>query len=152
MQAQIGTGRYKGVYDCGRQLYKERGLKASVYGSIHRIYLFSLYQGYFSVQLRNIPAFATYFYFFQMSQRALTKPGERPSLFATFLSGGWAGFGFWGIFYPFDVIKTRMQTDASNPSERRYRNTLHCIQQTFSTEVFLFDIHDVIMIRAPVLS
>jgi len=121
LQAQIGTGKYKSVWDCARQLYAERGLRA-------------LYQGYASVQMRNIPAFGTYFYFFEWSQRKLTKPGERPTLGATFLSGGWAGFGFWGIFYPFDLIKTRMQTDASTPSERKYRHTLHCIQETFRTE------------------
>jgi len=121
MQAQIGTGRYAGVFDCARQLYAERGFRA-------------LYQGYASVQLRNIPAFATYFCFFEQGMGVLTPNGQTPSLASTFLCGGWAGFGFWGIFYPFDVVKTRMQTDASQPAQRRYENTMHCVQEMLSKE------------------
>lgn len=150
LQAQVGLGgKYKGVVDCGKQLYKERGVKACVTLRpdlpLSTPFLFSaplalfslspsLFQGYTSVQARNIPAFATYFYCFELAKQTLTPKGETPTLAATFLSGGWAGFGFWGIFYPFDVVKTRMQTDASNPAERRYKNTIHCVTEIAKTE------------------
>jgi solute carrier family 25 carnitine/acylcarnitine transporter 20/29 len=121
LQAQVGAGQYKSVWDCVTQLWKQRGPRA-------------LYQGYAAVQLRNIPAFATYFEFFEQMKGIITPAGYPPSLFGTFVAGGWAGFGFWGIFYPLDVIKTRMQTDATFPQDRRYKNTLDCINQIFNKE------------------
>lgn len=121
LQAQVGAGQYKGVWDCVTQLMKQRGPQ-------------SLYQGYTSVQLRNIPAFATYFEFFEQAKGWVTPAGQQPTLFGTFLAGGWAGFGFWGIFYPFDVVKTRMQTDATFPADRRYKNTLDCVVKIYTTE------------------
>jgi len=121
LQAQVGAGQYKGVWDCVTQLLRSRGPRA-------------LYQGYSAVQLRNIPAFAVYFEFFEQAKTWVTPAGQQPSLFGTFLAGGWAGFGFWGIFYPFDVIKTRMQTDATFPKDRRYKSTIDCFNQIYSQE------------------
>jgi len=121
LQAQVGAGQYKGVWDCVTQLLRSRGPQ-------------SLYQGYAAVQMRNIPAFAVYFEFFEQAKSWVTPAGQQPTLFGTFLAGGWAGFGFWGIFYPFDVIKTRMQTDATFPKDRRYKGTIDCFNQIYTQE------------------
>lgn len=43
---------------------------------------------------------------------ALTKKGEQPSLPVCFLAGSSAGVGFWGLFYPLEIIKSRMQVRA----------------------------------------
>ena len=37
-----------------------------------------------------------------------------------FVSGGTAGFMYWVLFYPLDVIKSALQTDAIEPEKRRF--------------------------------
>jgi len=59
---------------------------------------------------------------------------EKLPLYVAFLAGGAAGFGFWGFWYPLDIIKTRMQTDATFPKDRKYRHTLDCILKTYKNE------------------
>ena len=44
-----------------------------------------------------------------------------PTMSHLFVAGGTAGFMYWVLFYPLDVLKSAMQTDALVPSERRYR-------------------------------
>eukprot|EP01123_Difflugia_compressa_P013033 TRINITY_DN5821_c0_g1_i1.p1 TRINITY_DN5821_c0_g1~~TRINITY_DN5821_c0_g1_i1.p1 ORF type:complete len:301 (-),score=37.64 TRINITY_DN5821_c0_g1_i1:138-1040(-) len=121
LQAQVGKGQYRGVWDCLVQLLRSRGIAG-------------IYQGITATAMRNIPCFGSYFYFFELVKQSLTPKGEKMTLSTAFLAGGAAGFGFWGFFYPFDIIKTRMQTDATMPGDRKYRNTLHCITQTFKNE------------------
>lgn len=125
LQTQVGKGgRYKGVIDCGRSVVAEYGWKGA-------------YQGFGATLLRNIPCFASYFYFSEMGFR-LVNPVSRtepPSYAATFagglVGGAFAGFGFWGIFYPFEVVKTRMQSDASDPALRKYAGLADCFAKTF---------------------
>jgi solute carrier family 25 carnitine/acylcarnitine transporter 20/29 len=45
-----------------------------------------------------------------------------PHLFA---AGGTAGFMYWVFFYPLDVIKSAMQTDALEVDKRRFRGVVH---------------------------
>lgn len=45
----------------------------------------------------------------QGTKQTLTKPGQEPSLPTCFVAGAAAGAGYWGLFYPLDTIKTRMQ-------------------------------------------
>lgn len=46
------------------------------------------------------------------SKVALTKKGEKPSLPVCFVAGASAGAGFWGVFYPLETIKSRIQVCA----------------------------------------
>ena len=48
-----------------------------------------------------------------------------PTMTHLFAAGGTAGFMYWVFFYPLDVIKSAMQTDALVPSERKYRGIAH---------------------------
>jgi len=121
LQAQIGKGQYTGVWDCLKQLYKLRGIPG-------------IYQGVAATTMRNIPCFASYFYSYEAVKHKLTPKGEKPTLTASFLAGGAAGFGFWGLWYPLDIIKTRMQTDATMPADRKYKNTLDCIIKTYKND------------------
>lgn len=50
--------------------------------------------------IRNIPAFGAYFGCFEYMRRALTPPGEKPTLWASFVGGSAAGLGFWASVYP----------------------------------------------------
>lgn len=44
-----------------------------------------------------------------------------PTMTHLFTAGGSAGFMYWVLFYPLDVIKSAMQTDALRVEERRFR-------------------------------
>ncbi|KAK0540002.1 Mitochondrial carrier protein ymc2 [Tilletia horrida] len=47
--------------------------------------------------------------------------------------GACAGIGFWLSAYPFDVIKSRLQTDSLQASSRQYRGSLDCAAQIWRT-------------------
>jgi len=121
LQAQVGKGQYAGVWDCLKQIIKLRGF-------------FGIYQGFTATIMRNVPCFALYFYFFELVKQRLTPEGERPTSATLLAAGGAAGFGFWGLVYPLDIIKTRMQGDALLPEHRSYKNTFHCISQIMNKE------------------
>ncbi len=48
--------------------------------------------------------------------------------------GAAAGFGFWGVLYPLDVVKSRMQVQSSVRSERKYKSVLHCFRTIYKEE------------------
>ena len=48
-----------------------------------------------------------------------------PTMPQLFVAGGTAGFMYWVLFYPLDVLKSAMQTDALVPAERKYRSLGH---------------------------
>ncbi|CAM9388823.1 unnamed protein product, partial [Discosporangium mesarthrocarpum] len=96
LQAQVGKGEYEGVIDAGRKIVGVYGVKGA-------------FQGLGATMLRNVPCFGAYFFCFENVKRSLTKAGEQSSLPACFVAGGSAGAGFWGVWYPFETIKTRMQ-------------------------------------------
>lgn len=62
-----------------------------------------------SLNLSAQVAICWYFLSTQGTKKALTKPGEEPSLPVCFAGGASAGAGFWGVWYPLETIKTRMQ-------------------------------------------
>jgi len=52
------------------------------------------------------------------------------------LAGACSGFGYWGITYPLDVIKTRLQQDKTEVSQRQYKGWLDCARQMYQTDGF----------------
>lgn len=58
---------------------------------------------------------------------------QLPSTYAMF-AGAMAGYGLWLTAYPADIIKSKLQTDALNPTERRYKGTIDCIRQTVKAD------------------
>ena len=61
--------------------------------------------------------------FYELVRDALTPPGSSVTelpLWAQFTSGGTAGFLYWFLTYPTDVVKSAMQADDSDKSKRRY--------------------------------
>ncbi|KAK9325570.1 mitochondrial carrier domain-containing protein [Lipomyces orientalis] len=45
--------------------------------------------------------------------------------------GGCAGYGVWLSAYPFDVVKSKMQTDSIDPRRRQFSSTIDCARKTF---------------------
>ncbi|KAJ3408371.1 carnitine transporter [Chytridiales sp. JEL 0842] len=97
-QDQNPTGKkYTGMFDAGRGMYKEGGLK-------------SLYRGTVATLARDIPGSAAYFVGYEYFYRLLKKEGESMSVGATLFAGGMAGVCMWSIAIPPDVIKSRIQS------------------------------------------
>ncbi|CAN0035697.1 unnamed protein product [Pylaiella littoralis] len=119
LQAQVGKGEYDGVFDCGKKIFKAHGIKGA-------------YQGFSAVLLRNVPCFGAYFFCFEGTKQAFTKPGEQPSLPACFAGGAAAGAGFWGVWYPLETLKTRMQGDHVDPAKRLYSGVVDCAKKTMA--------------------
>jgi solute carrier family 25 carnitine/acylcarnitine transporter 20/29 len=121
LQAQIGQGQYTGVFDAGRKIVSRYGVGG-------------LYQGLAITTLRNTPAFGGYFFAFEAGKKWLTPEGQTPSLFTTFVAGGLGGFGFWGVVYPLDLIKSRIQSDSLELKDRKYKGITDCFRQTLKAE------------------
>ncbi|KAK9369140.1 mitochondrial carrier domain-containing protein [Lipomyces kononenkoae] len=47
--------------------------------------------------------------------------------------GGCAGYGVWLSAYPFDVIKSKMQTDSIDPKTRQFSSTIDCARKILQT-------------------
>ena len=73
----------------------------------------SVLRGTGATVMRDVPGNAAYFAMYESSRRAFSKLEGRddPSLRATFLAGGLAGISNWIVAIPFDVVKSRFQTD-----------------------------------------
>jgi solute carrier family 25 carnitine/acylcarnitine transporter 20/29 len=137
------TNQYPNVFVAVRQVYSKFGIAG-------------LWQGVGATGMRNIPCFSAYFgmntvakeYFADGSNGQPLKlyqlflAGSNPvlsfffslCLILTPCAGAAAGFGFWGVLYPLDVVKSRMQVQSSVMSERKYKSVLHCIRTLYKEE------------------
>jgi len=113
--------RYTSVFDAVRKIVGTYGIRA-------------LYQGFAPTILRNTPAFGGYFCAFEGVKRWLTPANETPTLLTSFLAGGAGGFGFWGFIYPIELVKTRIQSDATALGERKYKGVIDCFNKTIKGE------------------
>ena len=97
---QVGKNKYGSFLDCAKQVYAEGGMQ-------------SVLRGTGATVMRDVPGNAAYFAMYESSRRAFSKLEGRddPSLRATFLAGGLAGISNWIVAIPFDVVKSRFQTD-----------------------------------------
>ncbi|KAL7575827.1 hypothetical protein ACA910_003150 [Epithemia clementina (nom. ined.)] len=112
-QVQTGAGAYSGPLQAMTSIVKQHGISR-------------LYQGWWSCCWREIPAFGLYFasydmikdhvndFVFSDSDESETSapPGtmHTKAWLSSAIAGGFAGAITWGMVYPVDVIKTRIQT------------------------------------------
>ncbi|RDI81463.1 hypothetical protein Vi05172_g8601 [Venturia inaequalis] len=111
-QKQLAPGekpKYSGSFDCGKQLYKEGGIK-------------SVYRGTFMTLARDGPGSAAYFAAYEVVKRKLTPkdpetglPGSL-SLPAVMAAGATAGVAMWIPVFPVDTVKSRLQSMPGNPT------------------------------------
>ena len=57
---------------------------------------------------------------------------DKPRLVHLFVAGGSAGFCYWVFFYPLDVIKSAIQTDAQALSQRQYKGIADAARQLYA--------------------
>jgi len=56
------------------------------------------------------------------------------SLWRQFVSGGSAGVTYWALTYPTDVIKSSLQSDELERSQRKYNGILDCARKLYREE------------------
>jgi len=67
----------------------------------------------------------------------LTEPGKSVrdlSMTRLFISGGVAGVAYWALTYPTDVIKSSLQSDELEHSQRKYHNIIDCARKLYRDE------------------
>jgi solute carrier family 25 (mitochondrial carnitine/acylcarnitine transporter), member 20/29 len=121
-----GAGRlYSGPLDCIRKLSAREGI------------LRGLYRGEAVTLLREAQAYGVWFLVFEylMSSDAARNNVQRKDIPSTkvALYGGLAGEALWLASYPFDVVKSKMQSDGFG-RQMRYKSMRDCFGQTWRQE------------------
>ena len=118
---------YSGPLDCVRKLVSEGGGVAR-----------GLYRGQVVTLWREAQAYGVWFTTFEylMNADAARNNMDRKQVpaYKVALYGGLAGEALWLASYPFDVIKSKMQTDALRPADQRYKSLRDCVAQTYRAE------------------
>ncbi|KAI9895470.1 hypothetical protein PsorP6_018628 [Peronosclerospora sorghi] len=98
LQVQDGrqSSQYQGPMDCTRHIYKARGTSG-------------LFLGFTCTLWREVPSFAVYFGLYEYTKRKMIA-ANISSATSMLTAGGIAGVASWIVSYPFDVIKTSIQT------------------------------------------
>jgi solute carrier family 25 carnitine/acylcarnitine transporter 20/29 len=101
--------------------------KALTFRTALRTPIKQMYRGIYPTLIRNIPSTAAYFSAFEYTQTFFS---EKNQLMGSLVSGSMAGAAGWGLIYPLDNIKTRVQADNIDPKKRRYKNAMDCFRKT----------------------
>ena len=111
---------YKSVAECVSATIKHNGIRGP-------------YQGFGATLIRNLPAGAIYFGVFENLKNYFAAQNESgvASDLQIMAAGGAGGFFYWSLFYPVDVIKSALMTDAINPAERQYKGFLDAGSKLF---------------------
>jgi solute carrier family 25 carnitine/acylcarnitine transporter 20/29 len=127
MQVQRADNKlYSSTFDCGKKIVSQYGIRG-------------VYQGLGATIFRNVPANAGYFGVYEYSKRWFADHGASEirdvkdlKPYEILLSGGFGGIACWVCSYPMDVIKSLMQTDHVEKSQRQYRNIVDCTKQVYN--------------------
>ena len=116
---------YNGPIDCIRKL------------SAHEGVLRGLYRGEVVTILREAQAYGVWFLTFEYLMHADMKRNnvQRKDISSVKIAtyGGLAGEALWIASYPFDVVKSKMQSDGFG-DKMRYRGMSDCFRQTWAKE------------------
>ncbi len=119
---------YSGPLDCVRQLLRPQN------GGFAR----GLYAGTGVTLWREAQAYGVWFLTFEwlMNADAARNGIDRKQVpaYKVAFYGGLAGEALWLASYPFDVVKSKMQTDALALADRRYASMRDCFAQTWRAE------------------
>lgn len=97
VQMQIHGGEYKGSMDALVQIYKTHGIRG-------------VYKGFMVTLCRELLPTGLYYLMYEVGKRNLKTPGE-VNFWEIAPAGSLAGFSYWFVSYPLDLIKTRVQHD-----------------------------------------
>lgn len=90
----------------------------------------SLFRGFVPEMIRECPGnmayFGTYGFFRGMYDKI--RPVHTPTE-AIIFAGGMAGVAYWGLTFPVDLVKSRMQADSIQ--KPRYSGFVNCVKVTY---------------------
>jgi solute carrier family 25 carnitine/acylcarnitine transporter 20/29 len=121
---RAGESKYNGVLDCARQIVGKHGIRG-------------MYQGLGATFLRDIPSNASYFGFYELSRKLMVKPGQTVTdlpAWKVMSAGGIGGFMYWALTYPTDVVKSTIQTDNIDRTQRKYHGIVDCAKKIYAAE------------------
>lgn len=104
-----------------KQIFKEGGVRA-------------FYSGLSSLLIREIPGYFVFFGGYELSRELFTAENKTKNdigIVKTAVSGGIGGIASWCVVFPADVVKSRIQVDASNAlGKQSFISTIIKIVQT----------------------
>lgn len=90
-----------------------------------------LYKGSVVTVWREAPAFATYFATYDhLCQRLATNDHSLEPVVVC-MAGGLSGMLAWVVTYPFDVVKSRVQSDGLGGTKLQYRGMIDCFRKSY---------------------
>ena len=118
--ASVPVGGYVGPWQTAVNIYRQGGIRGINHGMLVTIY-------------REAPAFG--FYFLTYEYLTQTLAGEGGSIddlgpVALCFAGAVSGINAWWPTYPFDVVKSRIQTDVT----RQYNGIVDCFRKSYRRE------------------
>jgi solute carrier family 25 carnitine/acylcarnitine transporter 20/29 len=122
-QLQMRRNEYRGFFNCVAKITREHGWRG-------------FWQGFAPSMVRNVPAYGHFFSVYELTWRALARPGEKLEelpAWKVLLAGGMGGLGFWGPTYPIDVMKSSIQADSPDPKHKKYSGMIDCARQIYRT-------------------
>ncbi|KAK9454311.1 mitochondrial carrier domain-containing protein [Dipodascopsis uninucleata] len=139
-QASTRPAQFSGPLDVIRKAYNASGIPGVFRGITPTLLREGNGMGYVRISFLNSPLkinIEPSFYFLSYEYlviRDIEKnkiqrkdiPGWRLCLY-----GAAAGYGLWLTSYPFDVIKSRMQTDLMTAGDQQFTSTLDCAKKTY---------------------
>jgi solute carrier family 25 carnitine/acylcarnitine transporter 20/29 len=110
---------YKGSVDCMKKIISQYGIRGAFRGVVPTCFRDSIgYGSYFTLYAILLDKFAP------------GVPRNQLNLATVGLSGSVAGILFWTLAFPFDVVKTRFQTDnLANPQFKRMTDGFRAVYQ-----------------------
>ncbi|KAF1985868.1 mitochondrial carrier protein-like protein [Aulographum hederae CBS 113979] len=98
-RVQVAKGEGVSSWGVAREIWRREGVRG-------------LYWGGGVTAVRDAVGYGFYFWSYELSKQALTKPDDtdRQAALKVLLCGGLAGVVTWASIFPLDVIKTRVQT------------------------------------------
>lgn len=119
---QLRVREYKGVVDCLQSVIRTHGVR-------------SLYASYTTTLMMNVPYHAVYFASYESLRKFLKRGSEKEyDVLAHCIGGGIAGMTAAAITNPFDVAKTRLQTQGEMMSVTKYSGMINTITTIWKEE------------------
>jgi len=88
---------YKGPMDCAYKLWRSGGM-------------LGLYRGFWATFWRDAPTYGLYFVVYEYTKWRLQDTNGKNGMASLLFAGGMAGIATWLFTYPFDVVKSIIQT------------------------------------------
>ncbi|KAL9651019.1 hypothetical protein ABK040_012763 [Willaertia magna] len=118
------TQRYKGPFDCMKQLYANNGLKGFFFGMSGTL----LFRTFCSVYM------GAYEYFKRLLSKYNSNIGI-PQYMINFIAGGCGATVFWMASFPADTVRARMMSQPDVPKDQlKYKSLRDCISKVYIQE------------------